>query len=393
MLSPSQIEATASHLIGLYEQIELDLIGNIASRLTSSGEITPDTVGEWHVHMLEQAGGLRKENYSLIAKQTGKTDKEIVRILTDAGFGALEFDEEIYNLAYSNGILAYLPVPARMSPMIQHILSGAIDNTRKQFNMINTTALQSAQESFLKTINQVYLETSLGITDYNTAMRKATRTLADDGIAGVQYVSSRTGRMTHNHVDVAVRRCIVTSTAQTAGAMQLQRAKEWGCNQVEVTSHAGARPTHATWQGKIYSIEGGTREYPNLALSTGYGSVKGLKGANCGHDFYPFFPGISEQTYKPYSLKENNEIYERSQKQRALERDIRKQKRRVMAASEMDEGVKKSEQLRLKDKEQKLRDFLSETGRTLRANRQQVLGFGHSEASKAVWTKRKAQSG
>ena len=68
----------------------------------------------------------------------------------------------------------------------------------------------------------------------------------------------------------------------------------------------------------------------------GYGKVDGLKGANCGHDFYPVIPGISEPAYTPEELKqmkadeaEKHEYngkeytkYEASQKQRRLERTV-----------------------------------------------------------------------
>ena len=32
-----------------------------------------------------------------------------------------------------------------------------------------------------------------------------------------------------------------------------------GCDLVEVTAHAGARPSHAEWQGKIVSLSGQAR--------------------------------------------------------------------------------------------------------------------------------------
>lgn len=391
MLSNREIQSLSENIIRLYVAIEDDLLVNVAKRFELSDEITPDTIGAWQVKKLEQLGALRKENIKSLSRRSKLTLKQITKIITDAGFKALEFDEQIYNAAYSAGLLVAMPVPMKMSPALNQILKGAIDNTRKYFNLINTTALESTQEGFLKIINQVYLETSLGITDYNTAVKKAVRDLSDKGITGANYKSS-SGKRTRNHIDVAIRRTIVTSTSQTAGKMQEQRAKEWGSNLVEVTSHAGSRPDHAKWQGKIYSLEGSTKEYPNLKEVTGYGSVIGLKGANCDHDFYPFFEGISKQTYKPYSLKENEKIYEQSQVQRKLERDIREQKRRILTTTEIgDTEGKFKAQLKLKEKEAQLKAFTNKTGRTQRTNRQQLNGFGHSEAGKAVWAERKSK--
>jgi hypothetical protein len=58
-----------------------------------------------------------------------------------------------------------------------------------------------------------------------------------------------------------------------------------------------------------YILEGSSPEYPNFYVTTQYGTVTGLKGANCAHDFYPFFEGISNRTYYPVDKKENKRIY------------------------------------------------------------------------------------
>lgn len=390
MMPLHEIQAMSEDLIQVYTAIEDDLLVNVAKRFSALDEVTPNTVAAWQTDKLQQLGALRKENIRTIKKYSGKTMSEIEHIITNAGYQTLNFDEQIYKAAYSEGLLVGMPVAVRVSPVIQQIAKGAIDNTRSYFNLINTTALQSAQEGFLSIINQTYLETSLGITDYTTSIRKAVRNLADQGITGADYISAA-GRRTRNQIDVAVRRAIVTSTSQTAGTMQIQRASEWDSNLVEVTSHAGARPSHAVWQGRIYSIKGSTPQYPNLAASTGYGTVTGLKGANCAHEFYPFFEGLSVQRYKPYDLEENEKIYEQSQRQRTLERDIRAQKRRILAADGIgDSAGKQAAQLRLKAKESELKQFIKDTGRTQRTNRQQIMGFGHSQASQAVWAQRKA---
>lgn len=391
MLTPQETAEMIAGLQQLYEQIEDDLLRNVAKRFSVLDEITPETITEWQVEKLSQIGALRQENIRVLAARSGKTSTEIARILEAAGYKAVEFDDLIYQLAFSRGLLSTVPQPARLSPMLQTVLQGAADNTRKYFNLINTTALESAQQSFITVINQTYLETSLGITDYTTAVRKAVTQLADQGISGAHYVSAA-GKQTWNHIDVAVRRCIVTSTAQTAGVMQEARAKDWGANLVEVSSHMGARPSHAAWQGKIYSLDGGTLEYPNLRASTGYGSVTGLCGANCRHYFSPFFEGISEQTFRPYDLQENEKAYKESQVQRGLERDVRAQKRRVLTADATGdaEGLKAA-QLKLKEKEAKLKAYTQQTGRYQRTNRQQVYGFDRSQASRAAWTKRKSQ--
>jgi len=380
MITPEQLEAMAENLIKIYQDIEDDLLANIAGRLSVLDEVPQDSIAQWQLNKLRQLGALRKENYKVIAARSGKTLRENQ---------ALDFDERIYQMALSAGLLPAAPVPVNASPGVKRLIRAAIDNTRGYMNLVNTTALEASNKAFIDAVNQVYLEASLGMTDYNTSVRNAVRKLADQGITGATYVT-QAGRVIRNHLDVAVKRALITSARQTTGQLKIQRAREWGSNLVEVSSHIGARPEHAVWQGRIYSIDGGTAEYPNLAAATGYGTVTGLKGANCAHDFWPFFEGLSEQTHFPVDETENARVYEQSQIQRKMEREIREQKRRAVAfeAAGDKEGLLAA-QLKLKSKEAELRGFLGRTGRARLRDREQVLGFGRSQASKAVWAQRK----
>lgn len=120
----------------------------------------------------------------------------------------------------------------------------------------------------------------------------------------------------------------------------MQRMDEMDCDLVETTAHMGARPSHAVWQGRIFSRRGKSREYPDFVESTGYGSGEGLMGWNCRHNFYPYFAGISRRAYTNkelkklaehkviYKGKEYND-YEAGQIQRRMEREIRATKREL----------------------------------------------------------------
>jgi len=372
MLKPTEIENKSMSILKLYESMEDDLLNNIAKRLELDDTINADTIGEWQVKKLMQMGSLKKENIKVLAKRSKKTQTEIKSIMKSLGYGTIRSDEEIYQKAYKAGKLLNTPIAIGMSPTLNKIIEAAVDNATSYLNLINTTALESAKEGYLNIINQVYLETSLGITDYNSAVKKAVKKLADKGITGATYMMDD-GRIIKNNIDVAIRRNILTSSSQTAGKMQMARAKEWESNLVEVTSHGGARPDHAKWQGAVYSIDGSTKEYPNLYSVTDYGSKTGLKGINCRHDFYPFFEGISEQTYKPYDLEENEKIYKESQQQRKIEREIRAAKRERDMFTELGDtkSIEKAKD-KLKAKQAKMRAFTEETGRTRRSAREAV---------------------
>lgn len=179
--------------------------------------------------------------------------------------------------------------------------------------------------------------------------------------------------------------------------LQLARMEEMDCEFVEVTAHEGARPTHAVWQGRVYHrggavVQDGER-YEDFETATGYGTGPGLCGWNCRHNFYPFYPGISVRNYTDERLAELDARnipyggglytrYEITQMQRALERRVRKYKRRYLA--ETAAGVDASQSAaKLKAARQQLSAFLEETGERLDGARAEVPGFGQREAKQA----------
>lgn len=75
---------------------------------------------------------------------------------------------------------------------------------------------------------------------------------------------------------------------------------------------------------------------------TGYGTGEGLCGWNCRHSFYPFIEGVSERACTDQELENIDPppvtfegrrytAYEATQKQRSLERTVRKQRRLKVA--------------------------------------------------------------
>lgn len=125
---------------------------------------------------------------------------------------------------------------------------------------------------------------------------------------------------------------------------------------VETSAHLGARnidgpngwESHEKWQGRLFRFaqkpKTSTGEYPDFEETCGYGDVTGIGGANCRHSFWPFIEGIMERTYTDEQLEsmkaENHKFtfegkeydgYKATQKQREIERTIRKLKREQTA--------------------------------------------------------------
>lgn len=371
MLSYAEQAKMTDYLVSIYDQIELELLENLiaAIKKTKYGGAT-----EWRAQMLERMGWYNRRNVAAIAKKTGRTQQEVRKIFKDLGLNALTHEETLYQTAFDRGLLPTRPINLAESAAISQILDAAIGNAESYINLVNTTCEEAAKSAYMDVVNKAYIETITGVKDYNTAIRHAVNNLAKNGLATVTYYR-KDGKAINYPVDAAVRRNIMTSIGQTTGKMQLARAEEWGCNYMEVTSHFGARPSHAEWQGQVYMINGSDDEYKNLAEATKYGTGEGLKGWNCRHDMYPFIPGVSVRGSFPIDLKENETEYKLTQQQRALEREVRQLRRECVAAEKM--GTKAeftSKSMELKDKETELKDFIEKNERT-QAARVSTAGY------------------
>ena len=211
-------------------------------------------------------------------------------------------------------------------------LNLAIRNCHEYMNLTNTRALVKMQDDFLEIVNRAYIRVLNGIDTLDQAIRDACYSYASQGVS-VQYQTSA-GKTINYSMDAAVRWDIMTTIGQTAASYTLERNEEYGNDLVQVSSHFGARPSHAVWQGKVYSLNGKTPGYRLLSDATGYGTITGLCGINCRHTFWPYFAGFSKEEQEQAGLTENKKQYENQQKQRYYEREMRRYKRQVIAAKE-----------------------------------------------------------
>lgn len=188
-------------------------------------------------------------------------------------------------------------------------------------------------------------------------MERGVTRLANSGLETIDYISG-----TKTTIDAALRRHIVSQANQARNRLLMQRMDEWEWDLVFVDAHFGARPSHAEWQGKVYSRSGRSTEYPPLVESTGYGTVTGLCGASCYHYMTPYVPGYSQLPDMDYSEQEritgmtSDEYYAATQKQRRYERLIRSQKREISYLQEVRADAVK-QRIRLGELQDKLRQF------------------------------------
>ena len=398
-------EPDVTQLLGLYQQLEDDIVADMVRRMLRMGFVSETTA--YQAEVLQTAGILYDDILQMIADRTDASVAQVRAMFEDAGVRTVEIDNDTHEAA------GEAPADIRQDAGMKQVLEAGYRKTLGIMrNLVSTTA-NTTQTAFLQACDRAYMQLSSGAFSYQDAIRMAVRNLADGGA----YVTYPTGH--RDRIDVAVRRCVLTGVGQTAAAVAKKRAEDSGCRYMELTAHGGARPEHARWQGQLVQIQGKrTRKViDGLKVFTlqeiGYGDGRGFKGWNCRHNWHPYYPGLSTPNYTPEeiarldekSISYNGEkytAYEISQMQRKGERKVRTLKRRAAALEEAakntDDPVLKqglnddfsAVSVRLKDAEKTLKDFCQQTGQRRDAFREQVNGFGRSTAQRAVQAKKRA---
>lgn len=401
-LSPNRLDKLPEPVVQLMSRLQDEIVSDLCRRVSKANYLTP--TAQWQLYKANQLTISSREVKKRIASKLKTSEKAVKALYTDAVKTAISEDEEIYKAAAAEGILSdsYRERITRYtrSKAFSDALSRGLKNTNGLLRNLTNSAAAAASRQLSDALDLAYLKTSSGAFSYQDAIFDAVKKLGADGIKCVSYASGRT-----DQVDVAVRRAVITGIGKTCCDMQLDLAKEMDCGLVEVTSHLGARPSHAEWQGQIYSLKKGHPKYPYFYDATGYGTGDGLGGWNCRHSFFPYFEGLSAAANAPtFSKAENLEEYNNTQKQRAYERSIRKSKRELAAldgarSAASDPALKakldrefERKSVTLKNREARLNEHLKATGLLPDNSRVRVDGFGRSVSQKAVWAAKKYSS-
>jgi len=194
------------------------------------------------------------------------------------------------------------------------------------------TVLQPVMSAYQREMDMALVKLATGTFSYDQICNDIVHNLAQSGLRTIDYASGRSYQL-----DTAARMSVRTGMSQLSGRITEANIESTGVDLVITSQHMGSRPEHAIWQNKVFSYSGKSKKYPNFVEATGYGTVAGLKGANCLHDFYPYWEGIS---IKEPDLKEPTPVmvdgkeydyYAATQKQRLMERNIRATKREIEA--------------------------------------------------------------
>lgn len=325
----------ASKIVSRYQDLEERIMQDIVRRVVKAGEIT--STADWQINRLRILG------YS-----SEDIEKEIKKALNASYPEMFELYDKVINWEYVRNKDIYEQINAEYIPFeengqLKQITESIIDQSFGDLENVTNSlgfyldygngqkVLTPLSQVYTKYLDAACYDIVTGAFDYNSVLRRVVTQLTNSGLRQIDYSSGRA-----NRVDVAARRAVMTAVSQITGKISEYNAQKLGTEYFEVEWHAGARPTHAVWQGRIWSKE-------QLYSVCGLGTVTGLLGANCYHTYYPFFPGISQRNWTDEWLDAKNEeeaepktfdgkeytLYEAKQRQRQMETAMRAQREKV----------------------------------------------------------------
>ena len=324
MLTPEQITELAETLYpaldDLNQWITRDMVKRLMARLGRGEDVVLSASDQWQTEVYQAAGGHLEDLQKELKKFTRQSDEEIAAIFEDAAVKAWAADCAVY---VSNG---KDPKPLALSDRMVRILQDSYNRTQGEVHNFTRTTASASQKRLFKVLDEAHFKIITGAQSYSGAVQEA----VDELVKEQTHVIYPTGH--RDTIETAVLRAVRTGTSQATGNMTLQGMIDLDWDIILVSAHRGARygdggenpGNHFWWQGKFYSRTGRTPGLPLFAKTTGFGTGEGLGGYNCRHSFGP--GDLNHNPYANFSEEENRRVYDLTQRQRAKEARIRREK-------------------------------------------------------------------
>jgi hypothetical protein len=332
MLTEREIEVFGFGHEAIFKDLEKAIMSDIVRRIRQTDVITRSA--DFQLNHLKMLGMSDYEIKKMAEQYIQASDDYLDRVFANAIETDYIDNKELYKAQGKEFI------PFEDNEMIQQWIQAIKLQTKDEMRRLTESmgfvvqtgsrkVVQPVGVFYQNVLDQSVVDIMMGTFDYNRVLNDAVRKMTHSGLRWIDYQSGW-----HNRVTVAARRAVMTGISQITMQISEMNANELGTDYFEVTAHANARPSHAEWQGKVYSRK-------ELETVCHLGEVTGLLGANCYHMYYPFIPGVSKRAYtdnqldewksdKPieYNGKEYNG-YEATQRMRQMETNMRAQREKI----------------------------------------------------------------
>lgn len=262
---------------------------------------------------------------------------------------------------------------------------------------------QGLKDVYTSAIEEALMNVGQGKETFDSAMTKILKDIGQSGLKTIDYESGRSVRL-----DSVIRMHLKNSLNELHNENQELFGKQYGADGVEITVHEYPAPDHELVQGRQFSnaqfkkLQKGeeAKDYKGDTYTLDHDGKNGyrpISEMNCYHTIFSIVLGVSEPEYSDEELQkirdDNNEKfefdgkkytkYEGTQLQRAIEREIRKQKDiQILAKSSGNKELLADAQERITILNYKYKDLCEQSGLKSKKQRMKVTGYKRTNVNR-----------
>lgn len=321
----------------MIEEAELRLISSLKrnlSRHKAEEQKTGFDYPAWQAEKLRNIEKFRRENLSIMNEYTDVIDEQTRQLMREQFEEGERSAEQSVGQDSSDNISGKHFFEVNNEKM--NTLMTDITTLEKH---AETAALRMTDDVYRQTVHKVQIEMAVGGMTLNKALDLAVRDFLDKGINCIVYSDGK-------RVNIAdyVRMALRTTSARAKLQGEAKRFAELGYDTVMTSQYGRCSKTCEPWQGRVYIDDvftlwdGEVEERANgelwgrskycgkwfCLLSTAI--HKGLFHPNCRHTILQYIDGVTKLP-EPIPAEKIKEQRELEQKQRRMERNIRKLRR------------------------------------------------------------------
>ncbi|MBT2287985.1 phage capsid protein [Paenibacillus albidus] len=374
----------AYDLRGIYSQMETDLIASMKRNLKRHENDEKKEGFEWDQWQEKKLQDLKQ--YRIEASRIVRKAAPVIEATVDQEVkGAFRRGAERVGGLFKR--LINKVIPGRQKPLEvpgvsddnffkanEHRVNSLASAAQGELRAANKAILRQTDDVFRQTIfkSQVYMNS--GAASLNQAIDMATKDFLDKGLDCITYKDGRRVNVA-SYSEMVLR----ASSQRAAFAGEGAKRQELGNPFVLVSAHSNCSELCLPWQGKVYIDDvysgGKASDGPYPLLSTAM--ANGLFHPNCRHNMTTFIPGKSRLP-EPVDDAKALASYKQEHRQRYMERQVRKYKRRE--AGSVDPNNQAAAAAKVKQWQGKLHSHMKANPELRRdTNREKILG-GISQA-------------
>ncbi|MEU6756965.1 phage minor capsid protein [Streptomyces sp. NPDC046685] len=367
-VSPALAEDLATEVGQLYQDAEAALLERLAAALEADID-SP----HWARLKLAAVGNLRTAVEQVAEALQQDTDGAVRRALVEAySRGRQAAVAEIGALDIGRELVAREVLPN--APAVDRLAASMAEDTRPLYQRI-TRAVVDTYRSIVARVSGTQLLTGMTRRD---ASQRALDQFAQRGVTGFVDSAGRRWDMA-SYAEMAVR----SVTARAAIEGHIDALAEIRVGLVIVSDAPLECPLCRPWEGEILTL--GTESGPHtmrmqhetedrtvavhVAGSLAEARASGLFHPNCRHSLGAYLPGV---TTRPPNHATPGTTYEDTQRQRAIERHIRKWKR--VRAAAMDDTARRKANAKVRAWQKAAREHVAAHEAIFRKSAREQIG-------------------